>query len=214
MRHFETKDFRKLPSRFRANLINSATGYKSSQLLATKSKAGVTNLAIFNSVVHIGSSPPLLGFVLRPLTVRRDTYTNFKECGYFTVNQVHPGILKAAHQTSAKYSEGESEFAKTGLTEHYLDDFQAPYVKESRIKIGCRYENEYEIKENGCRLIIGAIEHIYLPEEIIEEDGWVRLDQADTLAAIGLDGYALPSLLDRFAYARPGEQTVSLIHGT
>ena len=214
MLHFETKDLQELASRFRANLINGCTGYKSSQLLATKSKAGVTNVAIFNSVVHIGSNPALLGFILRPLTVRRDTYTNFKECGYFTVNQVHPGIVRAAHQTSAKYREGESEFAQTGLTAHYLDGFQAPYVEESRIKIGCRYENEYPIKENGCRLIIGAIEHIYLPEEIIEEDGWIRLDKADTLTAVGLDGYAMPSLLDRFAYARPGEKTTSLIHGT
>lgn len=214
MFHFNLKDIATLPSRYRANLINSCTGYKSSNLLATKSKDGVTNLAIFNSIIHIGSNPAMLGFILRPLTVRRDTYNNFKKSGFFTVNQVNQQILRDAHHTSAKYESDISEFSMTNLTEEYLDGFQAPYVKESAIKIGCSYQNEYEIKENGCLLIIGAVEHIYLPKAIVEKDGWVQLDKVDTVSAIGLDGYALPRLIDRFSYARPNEETESLIDGS
>lgn len=179
--------------------------------MGSVSKTGQPNVAIFNSVVHIGSNPPMLGFIVRPLTVPRDTYSNFKETGFFTVNQVHKGIIKQAHHTAASYEKDTSEFEKTGLTPTYLEDFQAPYVVESAIKIGCSYVNEYEIKENGCLLIIGAIEHIYLPEELIHKDGWVQLDKADTVAAIGLDGYALPHLLDRFAYAKPDEETKTLL---
>lgn len=155
----------------------------------------------------------MLGFVLRPLTVRRDTYENFKATGYFTVNQVSKNNFKQAHQTAAKYDKGVSEFAKTGLSEEYLDDFKAPYVKESTIKIGCSYENEYEIKENGCILIIGKIEHLYLPEELIHKDGWVQLDKADTVTNIGLDGYALPKILDRLSYAKPDQETSSVLDG-
>lgn len=200
-----------MPSRFRAHLINSCTGYKSANLLGTISKKGVTNLAVFNSVVHIGSNPPMLGFILRPLTVKRNTYSNFKETGYFTVNQVNKEIITDAHHTAAKYEEDVSEFSKTNLTESYLDDFAAPYVAQSTIKLGCRYLNEYEIKENGCLLIIGQIEHIYLPEDLIHADGWVQLDKAESIATIGLDGYALPTLLDRLAYPKPNEATKSLL---
>lgn len=214
MKHFSKETIDGLSSRFKANLINSCTGYKSSNLLGTISEDGISNLAIFNSIVHIGSNPAMLGFILRPLTVRRDTYDNFKSAGYFTVNQVNTYILKDAHHTSAKYDEGVSEFAKTNLSEEYLDGFTAPYVEESTIKIGCSYLNEYEIKENGCLLIIGAIEHLYLPEEIIQEDGWVQLDKSDAVSAIGLDGYALPKLIDRFAYARPNEETKSILDGS
>ena len=213
MKHFDSINFSELPSRFKANLINSCTGYKSSNLLATANDKGVSNLAIFNSVVHIGSNPPMLGFILRPLTVRRDTYNNFKSTGYFTVNQVAKDIFPKAHQTAAKYDEDTSEFAQTGLTEQYLDDFKAPYVKESRIKLGCSYENEYEIKENGCLLIIGKIQHLYLPEELIHKDGWVQLDKADTVTSIGLDGYALPTVLDRLSYAQPNQEANSLLDG-
>lgn len=214
MGHYSRKDLSNLPSRFRANLINTCTGYKSSNLLATCSKDGITNVAMFNSIVHIGSNPALLGFILRPLTVRRDTYINFKESGFFTVNQVHKTFVRDAHQTSAKYEKGISEFSKTSLTEKYLDGFQAPYVAESIIKIGCRYQNEYHIEENGCLLIIGAIEHLYLPDEIVHDDGWVRLDMAETVSTVGLDGYALPKLLERFAYALPDEETTSLFNGS
>ncbi|MFS4469504.1 flavin reductase family protein [Maribacter sp. 2210JD10-5] len=213
MLHFSNTDLDQLTSRYRANLINSCTGYKSSNLLATKSKEGICNLAIFNSIVHIGSNPAMLGFILRPLTVRRDSYSNFKTSGYFTVNQVHKTIVEDAHHTSAKYEKNVSEFSKTKLTEVYLDDFQAPYVAESHIKIGCCYLNEYEIEENGCLLIIGAIEHIYLPEATIHKDGWVQLDKVGTITSIGLDGYALPHLINRFAYAKPDEKTKSFLDG-
>ncbi|WP_299529385.1 flavin reductase [Ulvibacterium sp.] len=205
MVHYSRSDLDKLPSRFKSNLINSCTGYKACNLLGTVSKEGTTNLAIFNSIIHIGSNPALLGFILRPLTVRRDTYENLRQNGCFTVNHVNKSIMEKAHQTSAKYEKQISEFEKTGLTAEYIDDFQAPYVKESTIKLGCHYENAYEIKENGCLLIIGSIHHIYLPENIQHTDGWVQLDKAQTLSGVGLDGYALPELLTRLAYARPDE---------
>jgi len=206
MRYYSSKDLDSLPSRFRSNLVNSCTGYKSCNLLGTIAADGTENLAIFNSVIHIGSNPPLLGFVLRPLTVKRDSYENLKAQGYFTVNHVHEAILFSAHQTSAKYEGEISEFAQTGLTPEYMNDFSAPYVKESTIKIGCRYENEYNIKENGCLLVIGRIQQIYVPEEMQHKDGWVQLDKARTLACNGLDGYALPKLLSRLAYARPHQE--------
>ena len=211
MDHFTAQDLLELPSRYRANLVNSCTGYKSSNLLATKGSDGTTNVAIFNSIIHIGSNPPMLGFILRPTTVPRNTYKNLKETTYFTVNQVHKEIIADAHHTSAKYEEHISEFDKTNLVEEYRDEFYAPYVAQSPIQIGCTYVNEYHIKENDTILIIGAIAHIYMDKKMIHKDGWVQLDQAETVTSIGLDGYALPTLLDRFQYAKPDQETTSIL---
>lgn len=205
--HINLSDLKNLPSRYRANLINSSTGYRACNLLGTKSSQGVTNLGLFNSITHIGSNPALLSFVLRPLTVRRDTYNNIKTTGFFTVNHVNKNILTKSHQTSAKYEEEVSEFNKTGLTEEYLNGFQAPYVKECTIKLGCRYVNEYPIEENGCILVIGAIQHLYVPDNALFKDGGINLDDAESVVNIGLDGYAQPKLLKRFAYARPNVET-------
>lgn len=209
MKHITSHDIEKMEKIFRLNLINSSTGYKSANLIATKSKSGNPNVAVFSSVTHMGSNPAMLGFVTRPLSVSRNTYDNIKNTSYFTVNHIHQKMIEQAHQTAAKYDEEISEFHKTGLSEEYLDNFHAPYVKQSEIKLGCKYLNEYEIKENDTLLVVAAIEHIYFEEDIQMPDGWLRLDDAGTVAVNGLDGYSLPSLLDRFHYARPGKEVKS-----
>ncbi|NNK09937.1 MAG: flavin oxidoreductase [Flavobacteriaceae bacterium] len=206
MTHLDLQKIEKLNSRYRANFINSITGYKSCNLLGTNSSSGNTNLAIFSSLVHIGSSPALLGFVLRPLTVRRDSFKNIEKTGQFTVNQVSSDLFKQAHQTAAKYKEEVSEFEAVGLTEQYLNDFKAPYVKESRLKVGCTYKNHYLLEENGCILVIGAVEHIYFPQEIQDDDGFLELNKINTVTAMGQDGYALPDFLGRLSYARPDSE--------
>lgn len=209
MKHFTKAEIKDLDKIFRLNMINSCTGYKSANLIATKSNSGNANVAVFSSVTHIGSDPALLGFVTRPLSVARNTYKNIKETGYFTVNHIHEKMIEQAHQTAAKYEEEISEFRKTGLNEEYLDHFQAPYVKESEIKIGCKFLNEYKIEENDTILVIASIEHLYFDEGYQMPDGWLRLDDAETVAINGLDGYSLPKLLDRFHYARPGQEVKS-----
>ncbi|CAN5169558.1 flavin reductase [soil metagenome] len=206
MEHYTNSQIRALENLFRQNLINSCTGYKSANLLATKSRDGLSNVAVFNSVTHIGSNPPLLGFILRPHTVPRNTFENIKETGVFTVNHIHKDMIEQAHQTAARYDKDVSEFSKTGLEEEYLENFYAPYIRQSTIKMGCSYVNEYHIKENGCILVIGEIEHLYFESGIQMPDGWLRLEDADTVTINGLDGYALPKLLDRFNYAKPGKE--------
>lgn len=210
MKYYSPQEIENMPPRYRAHFINSVTGYKSANLLGTISPDGTTNLAIFSSVIHLGSNPPLLGFVLRPRTVVRNTYDNLKKSHIFTVNHVNRGIIKNAHQTSAKYEGAISEFNQTNLTEEYLEGFEAPYVKESVIKMGCSYQNEYHLKENDCIFIIGNIEHIHIDETIQNEDGWLNLEQAETVAINGLDGYAFPQVLDRLSYARPDEEIKSI----
>lgn len=210
MTHFTKQDIIALPSLERMHLINTCGGLKSGNLIGSISKSGITNLAVFNSVIHLGSNPPMLSFMLRPTTVERHSYTNFKRNNHFTVNHIHESFIAKAHQTSAKYDEGISEFKEVGLTEEYIDGFDAPFVKESKIKMGCKYINEYVIKENDCRLIIGEIQHLLVEEGIQSKDGFLDLAKAKSVGIIGLDGYVKTELIDRFAYARPNQQIKSL----
>ena len=79
MQHFNTDDIHGFSKLYRLNLINSITGYKSANMIGTKSDSGDENVAIFSSITHLGSNPALLHFTLRPNTVPRDTYKNIKE---------------------------------------------------------------------------------------------------------------------------------------
>ncbi len=200
---FSFEDIMELPSRYRANLINMVSGIKPANLIGTTSKNGQTNLAVFNSVVHIGANPPYLGFILRPTTVERHTYENLKETGVYTINQITTAIHKKAHQTSAKYDREVSEFDAVGLTEHYQQGFHAPFVAESPIKIGLSFQEEQLIKCNDTRLIIGKMEHLILPEAAILEDGDIALDQLDIAAVAGLYNYYKLEHLGNYGYSKP-----------
>ncbi|RCL72994.1 MAG: flavin reductase [Flavobacteriales bacterium] len=207
MIHFSRTDIDKMDKIFRLNLINSCTGFKSANLLGTKSLNGVSNVAVFSSITHLGSNPPLIGFILRPTTVPRDTYRNIKDTGVFTVNHINSDIIEDAHHTSAKYPDEVSEFTKTDLQEEFLGDFSAPFVKDAKIRLGCTFLNEYEIKENDTLLLVSQVDHLYVADqEILQTDGWLKLQNADTVTINGLDGYAKTALIDRYPYARPKKE--------
>jgi len=189
-------------SSYRLKFINSISGYKAVHLIGTKSKAGNSNLAIFNSVVHIGSNPPQLGFIMRPLTVKRDTYTNILETGFFTINHVHKSFLKKAHFTSAKLESDTSEFDLCNLKEEFSPNFAAPFVKESSIKMGLKLVEDITIKSNGTHLIIGEIEVIHIDEDYIEGDGQLDLQKAQDVCVTGLNQYSSVSKFVHYPYAR------------
>ena len=206
MKHFSQKDIDTLSKIYRLNLINSATGYKSAQLVGSVSSEGNENLAVFSSIVHLGSNPALIGMILRPTTVPRHTYANMKATGVFTLNAIHESQIEDAHHTSASYPESISEFDKTQLKVERKKNFLAPFVKDSPIQMACKYLNEYHIKVNDTLLIVGSIEDLYVKDSILLEDGWIQLDLGGIVTINGLDGYAIPKLQERFPYARPKDE--------
>ena len=203
MPHFSPKDLNDMHHLYRINLINSCSGYKSANLIGTKSSKEISNVAIFSSVTHIGSEPALLGFFLRPKTVIRNTYDNIKETGTFTINHIHESILQDAHHTSAKYDATVSEFDFTQLEEDYRNNFFAPFVKNSPVQMAMTYVEEYLIKANGTILLIGAIQDLYIEDTLLKKDGFVNLSEANVVAINGIDGYTLPKLKTRMEYQRP-----------
>lgn len=187
---------------YRINLINSCSGYKSANLISTVSKDGNTNVAVFSSVIHLGSNPPLLGFIMRPAVVPRNTYENIKETGFYSINHIHQEIIEDSHHTSAKYPKEVSEFDQTTLEAEYKGFF-APFVKGCHVQIGMRYVEEYHLHVNDTILIIGEIEKIYVNDAMLASDGFINLAKAKTATINGLDGYAIPTQNERYAYQRP-----------
>jgi len=194
-------DFEKL---YRAAFVNSLSGFKSANLIGTISLKGKINLAIFSSVIHVGANPPLMGFLMRPVSVERHTYTNIKETNCFTINHINKEIFKQAHQTSARYERNISEFEACQLTPEYTETIKAPYVKESKIKVGLKFLEEQEIKSNGTMFIIGEIQEIILPDDATLTDGYVDIEKAGTIAISGLDSYHETKRISRLSYAKPG----------
>lgn len=201
-KHFTASDIQALDKTFRANLINSLSGFKPANLIGTRATDGQENLAIFSSVIHLGADPALLGFIQRPVGEQSHTYKNIKETGIYTINHVQEGFVEQAHYTSARFERVVSEFAACRLTPEYLAFFKAPFVGECSIKLGMRFVQEIPIPLNNTILIIGQIEHIFITETLLLEAGNVALDGAGDVCIAGLDTYYKVTKLAQFPYAK------------
>ncbi len=208
--YYSENDINNLPHLYKINLINSCSGYKSANLIGTKSNENIENVAVFSSVTHIGSSPAMFGFFMRPTTVTRNTYNNIKSTGKYTINHIHESIIEDAHHTSAKYGASISEFDVTSLSAEYKDGFLAPFVKGAPLQLAMEFVEEYPIKANATILVIGKIVGLYINDDLIENDGFVNLSKAGIAAINGLDGYAIPNSRIRFGYQRPKPMEITI----
>ena len=209
--YLKTSDIEKLEKQERVHLINSLGGFKSVALVGTSDKNGNNNLSIFSSFFHIGANPPLIGMIFRPSPPERDTMRNIIDTGFYTVNHVNETIYKQAHQTSARYDKGISEFDITGLSATYKNNFFAPFVSESNIQLGIEFKEKIDISINDTILIIGEIVQIYIPFDCLSSDGFLNLEMANTITCSGLDSYHKTVQLDRLSYAKPDRQITSLL---
>lgn len=200
---YTNSNIKELEHLFKINLINSATGYKSANLIGTKSTNGQENIAVFSSVIHLGSNPALIGFICRPTTVPRHTYKNIKETKTYTINHIHQDILEDAHHTSAKYPEEVSEFTKTKLIPEYKDNCSAPFLKSAPVQLELKFIEEIPIAANDTILVIGEIMNLYVNKELLQVDGLIDLTKGKVAAINGLDAYAVPKTNKRFTYQRP-----------
>jgi len=203
MMHYHKEQIVNMEKHLRTAFVNSLSGFKSLNLIGTKNTYGKTNLAIFNSVVHIGAKPPLMGFIVRPDSVDRHTLSNICNSGYYTINHVTKSIYKRAHQTSARYDADISEFEAVGLTPIYKNNFFAPFVEESMIQIALKLQEVISISINQTYLIVGDIEDVYFPESSLLEDGNLNIEVAETVCGSSLNGYHETKLIERLDYAKP-----------
>jgi flavin reductase (DIM6/NTAB) family NADH-FMN oxidoreductase RutF len=201
--HFRKPDFAAMEQRYKAAFFNSLSGFKPLNLVGSIDENGLTNLAIFSSVFHLGSNPALMGMIMRPDSVERHTLQNIKAIGWYTLNHVNSEIYTKAHQTSARYPKNVSEFEACGLTAMYTDHCKAPYVSESHVRMGLQVAEINPIQVNGTYLVIGSVEEVILPDTSLEPDGFIDIEKAGTIVGSGLDSYHKTEKIKRLGYAKP-----------
>lgn len=202
--HLSLDDILAQDSMYRRHFMNTLPGPRNVHLVGTKGYRGTENLGVFSSFVHISaSSPPLLGFIMRPLTVPRDTYHHIKANKWFTINTITPDFLDKAHHTSANYGPGQSEFAAAGLTPEYSERCKAPYVAESPVRIGLTFEEEHVISGIETIFVVGRVQEIFLPDEAVAETGHVDHELLRTMSVAGLETYHEVGKSERLGYQRP-----------
>ena len=206
MTFFSEEDILQMPKVKRLNIINSITGIKPANLISTIDERNRHNLAIFSSVVHLGSNPALIGFILRPQQkIRRHTHENILENGYYTINHLPNHKTFEGHYTSAKFDKETSEYNVCHFTPEFQHDFPVPYVKESFLKMGLKHVESIPIKYNGTVMIVGKILQVYVAKSSLSEEGYINLEEAKSVGISGLNTYYDLKKIASYPYARPHE---------
>lgn len=204
MKHYAIAEIQGWSRIYRANFVNSLSGFKPVSLIATVNKVGQPNLAIFSNIVHLGADPAIIGFINRPKEAAPHTMSNIEATGLYTINHILPAFVDKAHQTSAKYAEDINEFEAVGLTAVYKNDFNVPFVEESHVQMALSLSEIIPLS-NGTFLVVGTLEHAYVNEQAVASDGFIELSQEGSIVSSGLDAYYATSPLHRFSYAKPAQ---------
>jgi hypothetical protein len=86
-----------------------------------------------------------------------------------------------------------------------LYGFTAPFVKESRLKIGMKFEESIPIEINNCIMIVGSIQHLIVDDNAVDENGQIDLQRLKSVGIGGLNRYYNLTSIDKFPYARVNE---------
>ena len=199
-----------LDATFRKNLINSIHGAKSVSLIGSIDSDNRSNLAIFSQVFHVGANPPLVGILFRPESGDSHTLTNIRNQKRFTIQHIREPYMKQAHQTAARYPKGTSEFDAAELEFEFLPDFEAPFVKQAHVRYAAELREIIPIEINKTTLVIAEIVLVDVAEHLLSKDGFIKHDEAGTIAGGGLDAYYSIHKLARLSYPKPDKDITFL----
>ena len=71
--------------------------------------------------------------------------------------------------------------------------------------MGLKHVESVDIKSSGTQMIVGQIEHLIIPDEAMDERGYIDLAAANTAGISGLNSYYGLEKLQDFPYARVTE---------
>jgi flavin reductase (DIM6/NTAB) family NADH-FMN oxidoreductase RutF len=186
---------------FRANFFHAAIGVKPAILIGTKNLEGVSNAAIFSSVFHLGSTPPIFGFMVRPGESVGNTYHNIQQTGSYTFSLIPAALIEKAHQTAARYTPEQNEFLETQLEEFDFEGF--PALATAPVVMKLNYLETLPITHNQTKIVLGEVVAVQINPEVVQADGMVDHQTAAIAAVTGLDTYYKVEKLARMAYAKP-----------
>ena len=137
--------------------------------VSTWSEGGVANCAPFSFFNVISEDPPLciLSFNWRSDGTIKHSLKNIRRTEEFVVNLADEGTANAMHLSSTELPEGESEFAKYGLTPVPAKRVRHPRIAEAAASLECRVERRIKFGPER-EMVVGEILLIHAREGIID----------------------------------------------
>lgn len=199
MRRLTLEELNRQSKNFQINFVQTLLPVSAVGLISSVNDQGIPNLAIFNKSLIMGSAPPLMGILFRPLDRKRDTYSNIKTSGRAGWNAFCLDEAIQAHATSEHLPPEVSEFDTSEFEPIWEPDGRLPWVKGSPIRIELHYREEHFIETNQTRMLIFEMKAFYIDETLISEGGALRHELLPTAISTAPSGYASAPSTDFWA---------------
>lgn len=148
--------------------------------VGSRSAEGVANLAPFSFFNMVAGTPPTVLFVPGTTVRIKDTLTNVRATGEFTLSVVTDEVAEAMNATSASFPPAIDEFEAAELTAVRGESVAAPMVQEAVANFECVVMDIYEVAD-AAAVVFGSVLTAHVSERVL--DG-TRIDFAE-LRAIG-----------------------------
>lgn len=141
--------------------------------VATRSPAGLDNLAPHSFYQLVSTSPPI---VIISSMGEKDTVRNIRATGEFVVCGTPARHIDQVNLTAVEFGPDVSEFDAAGVTREQAETVSACRVAQSPYALECRSVQVHEVG-NGI-VIYGQVQHITVDESAFVGDR-VALDRLD-----------------------------------
>ena len=149
----------------------------------------------------LSTHPPRTYISVRPC---RYSYELLKESGEFVINLTKASQAKIVDYVGIYTGKKVDKFRVTGLTAVPSKEVGAPTIAECPLALECRV---CEVIPMGTHdVFVADIVSVSADEEIIDEEGKLRLDKADLLAYAHGEYFALGEKLGSFGFSTKKEK--------
>jgi flavin reductase (DIM6/NTAB) family NADH-FMN oxidoreductase RutF len=203
-------DPRELEAHVRYRLMIGCIVPRPIAVVSTISPEGRPNLAPFSFFNGVGADPMTLLFcpANKADGSEKDTLRNCKPVGddgtgEFVVNVALEEYRREVAAAGEPLAYGDSEFELTGFGTAASRVVSPPRLAESPVAFECRTMQVMRLAPGvagGANVVVGEIVHVYVRDDIVDEDLHVLPDRLPVIGRLGGLGYC--TIRDRFDLPR------------
>ncbi|WP_158903797.1 flavin reductase family protein [Burkholderia sp. L27(2015)] len=151
--------------------FNAIVGPRPIGWIASRSGAGVLNLAPYSFFNGFNYTPPIIGF---SSVGRKDSVTNVEETGEFVWNLATRPLAEAMNRSCAAAPPEIDEFALAGLTPEPGRIVNVPRVAESPVAFECRCTQIIKLQsasgaEVNTWLVLGEVVGVHIAKSLLKD---------------------------------------------
>lgn len=150
----------------------------------------------------INTIPPKTYISVRP---GRHSYKLIRDRGEFVINLTTEALVRAADYCGVYTGAKVDKFEKCRLTRERASQVGCPMIEESPLSLECKVTDVIELGSH--HMFMADIVAVNVSEELIGEDGKLRLERAQLCAYAHGDYFALGKKLGKFGFSAAKKRT-------